>query len=62
MVMPMGLVKRVGDRSVILHWDPAVAPAWQAIMSTVDLQQPGHSSHPGSPYATTSSISRSKTT
>jgi hypothetical protein len=23
--VPMGLVKRVGDRSVILHWDPVVA-------------------------------------
>jgi hypothetical protein len=21
---PMGLVKRVGDRSIILHWDPIV--------------------------------------
>src|SRR5919109_1407007 len=25
MAVPMGLVKRVGDRSVILHWDPVVA-------------------------------------
>ena len=24
MAVPMGLVKRVGDRSVILHWDPVV--------------------------------------
>ena len=24
LVVPTGLVKRVGDRSVILHWDPLV--------------------------------------
>jgi hypothetical protein len=26
MAVPMGLVKRVGDRSVILHWEPVVDP------------------------------------